>query len=52
MHSSLLHILALSLDEEVVISPTTNNCLYIDVIRHILISRYIYIDTSISGQRE
>jgi hypothetical protein len=32
--------------------PTTNTCLYMDVSRHILVSRYIHVKTGISGRRE
>jgi hypothetical protein len=32
--------------------PTTNTCLYMDVSRHYNMSRYIHIETDISGRRE
>jgi hypothetical protein len=32
--------------------PTTNTCLHMDVSRHILVSRYIHVETGISGRRE
>jgi hypothetical protein len=35
-----------------VLPPTTNTCLYIDVSRYILVSRYIHAKIGINGQRE
>jgi hypothetical protein len=35
-----------------ILPPTTNICLYMNVFRHILVSRYIYVKTCISGRRE
>jgi hypothetical protein len=37
---------------KILLPPTTNTCLHIDVSRHILVSRYMRIEISISGRRE
>jgi hypothetical protein len=36
----------------VLLPLTTNTCLYMNVSKHILVSKYMHIETGISGRRE